>query len=187
VDESRTAESGDLSSRTVSRRTVIRTAAHAAWVVPAIQVVSAAPAFAVSPKLTISVGNPVWGGDRLTVTFTVVAENGAASNIQIFASAPGPNRTLNQRFSIPAGSNPGGLWALPQGSVNGTTNSFLLSRATSLSSSSTFNLVCRWQNDGDVASGTQLTITVSNVTATPAGFTFVFPGTDSPYRSPAKP
>src|SRR3954454_15585549 len=48
-------------TRLVSRRTVVRTGVTAAWSVPLIQVVGAAPALAVSgPKVGISGGQAVW-------------------------------------------------------------------------------------------------------------------------------
>jgi hypothetical protein len=59
---------------------VIRTAAHAAWAVPVISAVSAAPAFAVSPKLTVtaqatirttSAGAGVNAGFDVTCTLTL--------------------------------------------------------------------------------------------------------------------
>ena len=45
-NETIAAEQAGTGNRHLSRRTVLRAAGHAAWVVPAIQVVSMAPAFA---------------------------------------------------------------------------------------------------------------------------------------------
>lgn len=51
--------------RTVSRRTVVRTAAHSAWLVPAVTMVTSAPALAASapgkPSLTVTNGSGTWG------------------------------------------------------------------------------------------------------------------------------
>ena len=55
IDPTSTPESGEV-ERGVSRRSVVRTGAHLAWAVPAVSMVTAAPALAVSggkPKLKI--------------------------------------------------------------------------------------------------------------------------------------
>src|SRR4051794_10781256 len=56
-------------TRLVSRRTVVRTGVTAAWSVPLIQVVGAAPALAVSgPKVQVTGGQAVWDGNYINVT-----------------------------------------------------------------------------------------------------------------------
>lgn len=67
-------------SRT-SRRTVVRTAAHAAWAVPAIQIATSVPAFAaVSNKLLLSTFTARWSGPgnstKLTITATIKNDDG---------------------------------------------------------------------------------------------------------------
>jgi subtilisin-like proprotein convertase family protein len=61
-----------VESQGISRRTLVKGAAHAAWVVPAVQVVSAVPAFAASCgiKVSGSASNPGKSG-KLTVTLTI--------------------------------------------------------------------------------------------------------------------
>lgn len=55
----------------ISRRTLVRAGATAAWAVPAIQLVGAAPAFAGSNSLQVSVTTAVAGGTKVRVTGTV--------------------------------------------------------------------------------------------------------------------
>jgi hypothetical protein len=56
-------------TRMISRRTVVRTGVTAAWSVPLIQVVGAAPALAVSgSKIGVSGGQAVWDGNYINVT-----------------------------------------------------------------------------------------------------------------------
>src|SRR3954447_22916366 len=56
-------------TRMISRRIVVRTGVTAAWSVPLIQVVGAAPALAVSgPKIQVVGGQAVWDGNYINVT-----------------------------------------------------------------------------------------------------------------------
>ena len=50
-DQTPTPDSEAIAKGDLTRRTVLRTAAHAAWAVPVITAVSAAPAFAASPDI----------------------------------------------------------------------------------------------------------------------------------------
>lgn len=94
--------------RNVTRRTVLRTAAHAAWVVPAIQVVSAAPAFAASGSASISVTAGItWNGTATSSTFglrvTITVADAPATGVQVTLGFPsGWN---------PTSTTPGG-WAV---------------------------------------------------------------------------
>src|SRR5688572_24200905 len=67
-------------SRTISRRTVVRTGAHAAWAVPAISVATAAPALAVSGEADLKGRGVVaifYGGRwRLVITVRPIANDG---------------------------------------------------------------------------------------------------------------
>lgn len=63
---------GRLVGARVSRRGVVRTAAHAAWVVPLVQVASMAPALAASGKsLTVTAAIASWSGSGTAQTFTL--------------------------------------------------------------------------------------------------------------------
>ena len=64
-DDTTTAAEAGTGNRHLSRRTVLRAAGHAAWVVPAIQVVSMAPAFAAASdvlQITAAAGTWTRGG-----------------------------------------------------------------------------------------------------------------------------
>jgi hypothetical protein len=168
----------------ISRRTVIRTAAHAAWVVPVISAVSAAPAFATSQdRLVVSIDNPRWASASLTVRFTVQNTepgNLDAGDVSIYVTIPGPNRSnLAQRFVI---STPVNGWAIE--AVN-TSNNLRLRRSVGVldNSSTSFDLQCVWQNANSVPTGTQVVFDITSVTSTTGGMNFDF----SDWTSPSKP
>ena len=91
-------------TRQLSRRSVIKAGAHAAWVVPAIQVVGAAPAFATCsaghthPAIpyTVSVAPGAWttdGGSRnyfINLVFTITNQDAcdALTGIQVVIESP---------------------------------------------------------------------------------------------------
>ena len=56
--------------RRISRRTVVKAGAHAAWVVPAVQLIGSAPAMAASGCTTSLNVVASWANDRLTLTIT---------------------------------------------------------------------------------------------------------------------
>lgn len=91
-------------SRGPSRRAVVRTAAHAAWAVPAIQIAAAAPAFASSAVRDII--NPI-------VNFTTSAQvNSVAQGMFVTNDGPGdlaPD-TIELTLTI-AGGPKGNEWA----------------------------------------------------------------------------
>jgi hypothetical protein len=72
------------SARPISRRSVLRAGAHAAWMVPAVQVVSAVPAFAACSKPLRGAafsftGTAVWSEQStkkwvLTLTYTITSK-----------------------------------------------------------------------------------------------------------------
>ena len=77
----------------VSRRTLLKTGAHAAWVIPAVQVVAAAPAFATVTSgshatLTTTIADAYWGdanthageGNYIIVDLTVTNTGTAPTN-----------------------------------------------------------------------------------------------------------
>jgi hypothetical protein len=75
MSRSRALETDQLASiatdetRLLSRRTVVRTGVTAAWSVPLIQVVGAAPALAVSgSKVEVIGGSAVWDGNYIIIT-----------------------------------------------------------------------------------------------------------------------
>ena len=88
-DELAGAGLGAGEARNVSRRSVLRTAAHAAWVVPMIQVVAAAPAFAASGTLSIAGGSGFWNGASNNLTLTVdVTAAPATTGLQVTFTLP---------------------------------------------------------------------------------------------------
>ena len=75
-----------VEGRGVSRRTLVKGAAHAAWVVPAVQVVSAVPAFAASGPCSLMVSNVQvrLAGGKFTVSLRVTNSGvGEASSVQL--------------------------------------------------------------------------------------------------------
>jgi hypothetical protein len=71
----------------LSRRTVVRAGAHAAWIVPAISVVTAAPALAASgtsrPTLTITNGSGTWATQNHITGTQYTFTNWAVSGITV--------------------------------------------------------------------------------------------------------
>lgn len=111
-NETNTNEREVAGGRELSRRTVIKTAAHAVWAVPVISAVSAAPAYAAASDtfsisvsaasgstlvfpwadITIVVDNSASGTlDMLTVLATFTTLSLAPSNWRISAQSPVPN------------------------------------------------------------------------------------------------
>jgi len=72
-DQITTAPTEATTGRQVGRRSVIVAAAHAAWVVPVVQVVAAAPAFATStaPQLSITSAVINWADTSITGTLGI--------------------------------------------------------------------------------------------------------------------
>ena len=99
-----------------SRRSVVRTAAHAAWAVPVIQIAAAAPAFADSkvngiedPRTTLNVSR-----SPATVSNMTVDNDGptalAGSTVQLLLTVSGGNNLA--LWSSPTST---GLWAYATG------------------------------------------------------------------------
>lgn len=106
-NETRASESDTIGTRGLSRRTLVRTAA---WSVPVISTVAAAPAFAAaSDKLVISLGtpSPSWStfsftNDYVTASITLKNDspNDLTNNLQLTMTIPnvyvwGPSWTSN--------------------------------------------------------------------------------------------
>ena len=68
-----------------NRRTLIKAGAHAAWAVPAIQIVAASPAFAASGCHITIVAQ--WVAGTKTLTLTINNTGGAAASFSITAAA----------------------------------------------------------------------------------------------------
>ena len=81
-DEQPSTEDHAVGGRQLSRRTVLRTAAHAAWAVPAIQIVAAAPSFAASGDALALTPAPtgVWDLVANRMTATIRVKNMSAAN-----------------------------------------------------------------------------------------------------------
>jgi hypothetical protein len=84
----------------LSRRTVIKGAAHAAWAIPAIQVISQAPALAASgndPQVTSTSSS--WNGKKLTATGVITNKGTGATDagmqVQVTV-APPPSGTYTK-------------------------------------------------------------------------------------------
>jgi hypothetical protein len=92
-----------VESRGISRRTLVKGAAHAAWVVPAVQLVTVVPAFAVSgcnlavtaSSATHTGNNPnASGQQQLSVNLTIKnTQDTGASNVTVVL-------TFTSRYSI---------------------------------------------------------------------------------------
>ena len=104
-----------MGGRQLSRRAVLRTAAHAAWAVPAIQIVAAAPSFAASGDALALAPTPtgVWdlGANRMTATIRVKNISAANPTAGLQVTAIFPNvyvyKTRNRTLRI---SNVTGGW-----------------------------------------------------------------------------
>jgi hypothetical protein len=94
-DEQPSTEDHAVGGRQLSRRTVLRTAAHAAWAVPAIQIVAAAPTFAASGDVLALTPTPtgVWdlGANRMTATIPVKNNSTANPTAALQVTAIYPN------------------------------------------------------------------------------------------------
>ena len=103
-------EAAGLEGRLLSRRTVIRTAAHAAWMVPVIHAASAAPAFAAASGTTISVSANVtgWSSTALSATFQLkvtVSNTGGIAAAGVVVTLVFPSK-WNPTTSTPPGWTP---------------------------------------------------------------------------------
>lgn len=88
-----------VGSALLSRRSVVRTAAHAAWAVPLVQVAAAAPALAASAgSLTAAAVINSWNGSgtRQTFTLTVTVTNTGNTSVAL----------TSVTLSFPTGWNP---------------------------------------------------------------------------------
>ena len=132
-NETRASESDTIGTRGLSRRTLVRTAA---WSVPVISTVAAAPAFAAaSDKLVISLGtpSPSWStfslfDDYVTASITLKNDspNDLTNNLQLTMTIPnvyvwGPSRTsiTDANRSISFSSVPA-AWGTPTVDYSGS-------------------------------------------------------------------
>jgi hypothetical protein len=109
VDESAAPDAQGVADRTISRRTVIRTAVHAAWAVPVISAVSAAPAFAGSLdvfEIVSSVAQVLNGKNDIRVTLTLRNPTNVGGGVGL----PATPTVIFSTFTAPAGAT---LKALP--------------------------------------------------------------------------
>ena len=132
-NETRASESDTIGTRGLSRRTLVRTAA---WSVPVISTVAAAPAFAAaSDKLVISLGTPspswstfIFSDDYVTASITLKNDspNDLTNNLQLTMTIPnvyvwGPSRTsiTDANRSISFSSVPA-AWGTPTVDYSGS-------------------------------------------------------------------
>lgn len=135
-------------TRDLSRRTVLRTAAHAAWAVPVISAISAAPAFAATSDVFTVVTALTVAPNRLSGVLTVSVTNPAggtlpANGVAVVVSAitrttNRPSVTRNVRAVSGSVQDPSSSWTptsftggIPYTVTNasipdGTTSSFAL-------------------------------------------------------------
>jgi hypothetical protein len=115
LEEDQLAEISTGESRLISRRAVVRTGVTAAWSVPLIQVVGAAPALAVSgAKVEVLGGSATWDGNYIVVL--VPLKNGGSVSLEevtvtlTFSPnlAPEPNDGPNGRWTKGSVSKSGG-------------------------------------------------------------------------------
>jgi hypothetical protein len=162
----------------LSRRTLIRTAAHTAWVVPVISAVSAAPAFAASQDvLTVTAAPLTWGTETVSGTPTVYLDvrvtvtNGpggtlpSAVQVQITSIADGP-ATVSRVLRRTGTGVTEGTWN-PNGD---STSPYSFTRSTNLANNATtfVTLRIRWRSTRAPATGA--TVTVSGTVTGSAGF-----------------
>lgn len=142
------------SDQPLSRRTVLRTAAHAAWAVPAIQLVSAAPAFAASGDTLAFAGTPSWASKKiLNVSFVV-------TNTSPGTQADGLTVTLTMTPAPTAGITLpiAGAWTIASAAGGVVT---LTAGSIAAGAQSPFTLRLEWGN------ASNRTVTISgNVTTT---------------------
>ncbi len=138
-DETSVAAEERPGPRHLSRRTVLRTGAHLAWAVPAIQFASAAPAFAASPpgSLQITAASGTWNlaNDYVNGSFRVTnnSPTHSTTGLQVtltfpnfYVATPIPlffNLTIYQpeTLSFP---NVSTGWSSPAINYSGTTSPF---------------------------------------------------------------
>jgi hypothetical protein len=165
-----------------SRRTLVRTAANAAWAVPLVSVVTAAPAHAAISthrSLTITSATYWWKelDDAWGVTPLITVHNNsnvATSGIEVTLTFPPSfvgTRLTPPRATILNGPGQGWVAATPAPAANGM-STVLFSRPAELDafSSSTIGVWAPVENAFSLAWKAQSSDPVS-VTATAAGFT----------------
>jgi hypothetical protein len=124
-------------SRGISRRSVMKVGAAAAWSVPLVQVVAAAPAHATSGQAVLDItGNGSWGiandGKPLNATVSVANTGGqSATLLTIVLSFPAGYAPTVRSASLPTG------WAA---SGNGTPTVTLSSQGTALAPEASFSV-----------------------------------------------
>jgi hypothetical protein len=111
-----------VEGRGISRRTLVKGAAHGAWVVPAVQVVSAVPAFAVSGCSLSASGTISHNGNNtpqrtLSVSLTVTNSQDTPADVVVTLNFPA-------RYSITASPTAAGTWTIAR-----TGNVITLTRA----------------------------------------------------------
>lgn len=131
-DETSAAGPADAEGRHLSRRTVLRAAGHAAWVVPTIQVLSVSPAFAasgpVSASFTIACAPGAWrlgGSSYIAPTITVTNTSTTSSTLALQLVLTFPNvyvwqptgRGSNRKLTI---SRVTGSWRAGRVTYSGT-------------------------------------------------------------------
>lgn len=184
-DDTTTAAEAGTGNRHLSRRTVLRAAGHAAWVVPAIQVVSMAPAFAASGTLQITAASGTWtrgGSSRVDGTVTVhnASTTDATGNLQLLLTFPnvfvwrttrrgGSNRTLT--ISLVTGGWTAGTVSY-SGTGTGRTATVVFTSSTQLVTGASkpmgFRATTNYRVDSAVPGGSSDTI---NVLPSATGFT----------------
>jgi uncharacterized repeat protein (TIGR01451 family) len=109
----------------ISRRSAVKAGAHAAWMVPAVAVATAVPAYAVSggPVLALTGVSSTYGSDgpdaerpdRLETTFTLTNTGGApASNVVVSLFVPAGLYASPPSISLPPGEF---VASAPEGSM----------------------------------------------------------------------
>ena len=166
-----------------SRRSVVRTAAHAAWAVPAIQIATSAPAFAAaSDTLAFTAGSGDWDTSTYPRTVQVMAtvrNNSVAdttANLQVTVTFPNLyvwSQALSINLPITIGNVTGG-WAASAptyaGSGTGRTASVTFTAAPQLAAGAAKSLGFRAETlrlvDAATAGGSADTLSlVANATS----------------------
>ena len=181
-DHYHSGEDHAVGGRRLSRRTVLRTAAHAAWAVPAIQAVAATPAFAASGSGALAftpAPTGVWSLSRNRMTATIQVKNTSTANptigLQVTVAFPNLYVYKNGNRTLAVSRVTTGWSASPvaySGSGTGRTATVVFTATSQVAPGATSKLGFRATVGYDIVAG-DIAATNDTITgaATATGFT----------------
>lgn len=162
------AENNQSNGGGISRRTVIKAGAHAAWAVPLVQVVAAAPAIAVSGSCTLSItkasGKWPGGSGKLNVSVTVAAATNATSGLQV---------TLVFTEGWQGGKAAASGWGVT-GPTPTTPNTYVFTANTQIAAGGTATLTAQFTPSGAAGAAAKIDVSATALNSSNA------PGTQIP-------